>query len=375
MSSIRKIIWVLPHPTPYNVYLLNELGKRVAVPSEAVYRWSTLNNHPWTALPERKFAWRIAANPGGRDSALENQASTDESTLFIFAGWRDRTIFPVMRRRWWKHYPHAFWSDTPKVEGGIPRKLVNAVQRFFASRAIAMLATGTPAIENYAKIGIPREKLRNFPFIVDPDHFAKAIAIRRQRPVGSPCTFVLAARLIDSLKGQRVAIRALAVAKKTIPQTPLRLIIAGVGPDEAALRAFAAEQGVAAETSFRGWVEYDDIPALFGSADALVLPSRWDPFPVAVIEAMAAGLPVLGSSACGSVQERVVDGVNGFIHSATEFAVLAEHMVAIASSTEMRAMMEKNALATSRINGIEEAAEVVTSLLREIEMHDNRILE
>lgn len=374
MSSIRKIIWVLPHPTPYNVYLLNALQERIGVACEAVYRWPTLRNHPWSALPDRKFVWRIAGTPGGRDRTLERIAAAEKDTLFIFAGWRDRTIFPLVLRRWRTGLPYAFWSDTPKLRGGVPRKILNAVQRFFTSRAIAMLATGAPAIENYAKIGIPRARLRNFPFIVDPEHFARALEIRHEKPAG-PVTFVLPARLIDHLKGQRVAIRALAAAKRALPSNELRLVLAGIGPDEAALRAFAADQDVANETYFRGWVEYDDIPALFGSADALVLPSRWDPFPVAVIEGMAAGLPVLGSSACGSVQERVVDGINGFIHPVAEYEVLAEHMVSIAKSPELRATMEKNALATSRIRGIEEAAQVITSLLREIEAQDSDLIE
>lgn len=330
-----------------------------------------LPSHPWSALPDRKFDWRIAAIPGGRDRVLEEQASTDDCTLFIFAGWRDRTIFPILLRRWWNRLPYAFWSDTPKVSGGFARKAVNEVQRFFTTRASAMLATGTPAINNYAAMGVLKTKLRNFPFIVDPAHFARAISVRTARPTGTRTTFVLPARLMDSLKGQRVALQALATAKAKRPDIQLRLILAGTGPDGQSLRGYAEQLGISDAVDFRGWVEYDDVPALLGEADALVLPSRWDPFPVAVIEAMAAGLPVLGSAACGSVQERVVDGVNGFIHTVGDYDRLAGDMVAIASSSELREKMGKNALATSRARGIDEAANVITSLLHEIQATDS----
>ncbi len=334
-----------------------------------------LPNHPWSALPERNFTWRIAATPGGRDPALEQQASREEEVLFIFAGWRDRTIFPVLLRRWWNRLPYAFWSDTPKVSGGVARRVLNAVQRFFTKRAAALLATGAPAIRNYTAMGVKRAKLRNFPFIVDPAHFARALTIRANRAPGSPVTFVLPARLLDSLKGQRVAIQALATAKAKIPNISLRLVLAGAGPDGEMLREMAAQLGVSEQIDFRGWVEYEDVPALLGEADALVLPSRWDPFPVAVIEGMAAGLPILGSSECGSVQERVVEGVNGFIHAVADSDRLAENMICIASLESQRETMQMNALATSRNLGIDEAARVINSLLHEIQTEDGTSAE
>lgn len=375
MRSIRKIIWVLPHPTPYNVYLLNALGERIAIPSEALYRWAVLPNHPWSELPERKFSWRIADNPGGRDAHLERLASSDDSVLFIFAGWRDKTIFPILVRRWRRRLPYAFWSDTPKVSGGVGRWLVNAVQMFFTGRALALLATGTPAIRNYSAMGVAQAKLKNFPFVVDPGHFARALAIRSKRAHESPVTFVMPARLMDYLKGQRVAIEAVAKSRARVPDVPLRLVLAGSGPDGAMLRELARRLGVAEQVEFRGWVEYEDVPAMLGEADALVLPSRWDPFPVAVIEGMAAGLPVLGSSACGSVQERVVEGVNGFIHTAGDSDQLAENMLAIATSSSLRGEMQNNALATSRNHGIAEAARVINSLLHLIQAGGNASAE
>ena len=96
-------------------------------------------------------------------------------------------------------------------------------------------------------------------------------------------------------------------------------------------------------------------------------------FVVAVIEGMAAGLPILGSSACGSVQERVVEGVNGFIHTVGDSDRLAENMVSIATSKQLREEMQKNSLATSSHRGIDEAAQVVNSLLSEIQASDDSI--
>jgi len=53
---VTRLLWVLQQPTPYNVYLLSQLGTRLGVPSEAVYRWPILMSHPWSALPARDFS-------------------------------------------------------------------------------------------------------------------------------------------------------------------------------------------------------------------------------------------------------------------------------------------------------------------------------
>jgi glycosyltransferase involved in cell wall biosynthesis len=361
MKPIRRIVWVLPHPTPYNIYLLNTLQDRLGIPMDCVYRYASLPSHPWTSLPARTFLHRTIVNPGGRDRQLEAIAGSDESALLIFAGWRDRTIFPALLNRRRRRLPHAFWSDTPKTGNGLARKVVNRMQVFFASRAVGFLATGQPAIEAYARMGIPSAKLVNFPFVVDPVHFAKATGIRSQ--AGSPLTFVLPARLVDSLKGQRVAIDALSEAQTALPDSVLKLVITGVGPDEQMLKQYAARSAVAKQIEFRGWTDYGEMPRLLGSAHALILPSRWDPYPVAVIEAMAAGLPVLGSSACGSAREMVRNGENGFIHDAGDSSQLAAHMVKLAGSPELLARLSRNALATSREWGAERAAAAVRELI------------
>lgn len=366
MTRIQRLVWVLPHPTPYNVYLLNELGDGLGVPSEAVYRWPSLPNHPWSKLPERRFQFREIANAGGRDSALEQLCATDEQALVVFAGWRDGTILPALIRRWRRGYPYAFWSDTPKVGGNPLRIALNRSQLFFIRRSAALLATGSPAIRNYLRIGVAPEKLKNFPFVVDPAHFAKAVHARDGRNTSAAVTFVLPARLIDKLKGQRVAIEALARAKAATSAN-IRLVLAGTGPDEKMLRDAARNLGVAEAVEFRGWVEYDAMPSVLGEADALVLPSHWDPFPVAVIEAMAAGLPVLGSNACGSVIERVSKGENGFVHAAGNSAQLSEHMRQIAESSDLRRRLGANALRTSREWSVDQNVSALKSVLGEVE--------
>ena len=64
-----------------------------------------------------------------------------------------------------------------------------------------------------------------------------------------------------------------------------------------------APKGVA----FRDWVSYEELPALYSSASAFVLPSSFEPWGLVVNEAMAAGLPVAVSEECGCAPDLVPD--------------------------------------------------------------------
>jgi len=221
-------------------------------------------------------------------------------------------------------------------------------------------------VERYLRMGIPTGKVDNFPFVVDPEHFGTAITLRASRTHDLDARFVTPARLIDGLKGHGVALDALRRVRALAPGKRVELVLAGLGADEARLRRRSQELGLTGAVRFAGWVEYPDVPALLGRADALVLPSWWDPYPVAVLEAMAAGLPVLGSDACGSVRERVVDGENGFVHSSGDAAALAQHMLTMIVSPETCLRMGRAALRTSRTCGIDHSVRVLRDVLTRV---------
>lgn len=85
------------------------------------------------------------------------------------------------------------------------------------------------------------------------------------------------------------------------------LVVAGDGEEREALEALAGPH-----TSFVGPLSRDAVLELFASADAAVLPSSWENFPHAVVEALAVGTPVIATRV-GGVPEVVEDGVNGLL--------------------------------------------------------------
>jgi glycosyltransferase involved in cell wall biosynthesis len=102
---------------------------------------------------------------------------------------------------------------------------------------------------------------------------------------------------------------ALAIA--ALPQLPgTTLAIVGDGPLRPALEQLAAEQGVADRVSFLG--VRPDARALMGAADVVVMPSRWEGLPLAALETLASGTPLVATSVRG-LRELVVDGENALL--------------------------------------------------------------
>lgn len=107
-------------------------------------------------------------------------------------------------------------------------------------------------------------------------------------------------------------------AMRSVPGRP-RLVIAGDGPLKAELQQQAERSGVGAE--FLGWIGPDDVPALVARAHVQVVPSRSEPQGVVVIEALAAGTPVIGARV-GGIPEMVHDGVTGWLVAPNDPAAL-----------------------------------------------------
>jgi glycosyltransferase involved in cell wall biosynthesis len=112
---------------------------------------------------------------------------------------------------------------------------------------------------------------------------------------------------------------------------PLRLEIYGVGALGEELQRQAREAGV--DARFHGFVS--DMRERLGELDVLVQPSRADNLPLAILEAMAAGLPVVGTRV-GGIPELVVDGETGLIVEPESPRPLAEALDALAQSAERR---------------------------------------
>ena len=116
----------------------------------------------------------------------------------------------------------------------------------------------------------------------------------------------------------------------------VRLTILGDGPLRPELQRLAAELGLGDRARFAG--EVHDVAARLAAADGFVLASTSEGMPVSVLEAMAAGLPVV-ASAVGGVPELVADGATGRLVAPADPAGLAAVLAELAEGRELRARL------------------------------------
>lgn len=141
---------------------------------------------------------------------------------------------------------------------------------------------------------------------------------------------------LDPQKGFPILVEAMSEVQKKCPQA--MLVIAGAGPQRDALEAQAYKLG----ERFRllGYVE--DIPTFMSALDIFVLPSLWEGLPHVVMEAMACGCPVVAAH-IGGVGELIQDGVTGRLVVPRSPSALAEAIIQLLQSPDLRAEMGRKA--------------------------------
>jgi glycosyltransferase involved in cell wall biosynthesis/predicted metal-dependent phosphoesterase TrpH len=150
---------------------------------------------------------------------------------------------------------------------------------------------------------------------------------------------VLYAGRLTSEKGIELLADAFAAARRQEPR--LHLVLAGGGPEEAALRSRLGEHA-----TFLGWLSGDDLPRAYASADAFLFASQTDTFGQVVLEAQASGLPVAAVD-IGGPASLISDGETGMLAgpSADE---LAAALLAIVWTPLLAQRLRKSALAAVR---------------------------
>jgi glycosyltransferase involved in cell wall biosynthesis len=166
---------------------------------------------------------------------------------------------------------------------------------------------------------------------IDVDRFRHAEQDLRSGLIGDlDRVVVLTLARLDFQKGLEYLIEA-------IPRVPGALfVIAGDGPDRSRLEAKARECGIGNRVVFLG--HRDDIPELLAACDIYVLPSLFEGLPVSVLEAMAAGKPVIATD-IGGTNEAVVPGVTGMLVAAADAGALAREIDRLVHDPERRAAM------------------------------------
>ncbi len=265
------------------------------------------------------------------------EASCPETTVYYLGDY-----WPTLRSQWWDYWAApagngplalakrplgtlAAWRLGRDVEPalGLPHALfpTEFLRRAYEQAGLA------PARSAVVRGGV---NCRAFSSV---EHAREAVP-------GHPLRLLVAGRLVPD-KGIETAIEALAVLARDRGRTDCVLTIAGGGEEAhaSALRRLANALGVHGRVHFTGAVSHGEMPLLYAEHDVLVFPSTWgEPFGRVMVEAMAAGLPVL-AAAVGGVVEIVEDGRTGLVFEPGNARDLADRILRVADDADLRARL------------------------------------
>ncbi len=338
-----------PYREPFFVRLSETGGIALRVfylhSRDSLRNWSKDGEYPGEAVPcltpESLYSLPIlgAVNP-----SLNKRLAEFRPTCLIVYGHSYLSQFSVMRWAQRNGIPYLLRCDhTPenilKSRANRPVRWARTrtrVVRYFADRSAGALTIGIENDRFWAAQGIPPERRFFTPFAVRNEVFAEAAdrararkaELREERGIAPGRLLIFAGRFVAKKNLPRL-IEAMALASR---ENVVLLLVAD-GPQRREVEQAAAEHAPG-KVFFAPFGTQADLAKMYAMADGLVLPSLLDGWGLVVNEAMAAGLPVLVSTACGCAPDLVRPNENGFLFDPHRVDSIAGALMAFADLSE-----------------------------------------
>jgi glycosyltransferase involved in cell wall biosynthesis len=251
---------------------------------------------------------------------------------------------------------HGYTAENLKV------RVFEALDRRTLRSADAVVAVSEASRDALVASGVPAGRIRVVENAVDAARVrAEAAggreAVRAEWGVGARDLVVLALGRLSPEKGHRVLLDAFLA----LPPGSARLVLVGDGAERGALEARAPKDG---RVRFAGW--RTDAARCLGAADVFALPSLREGLPLAMLEAMAAGLPVVASRV-GGVPGALAEGACGLLVPPGDAGALAEALARLLGDPALcRRLGEAGAARVRERHGAEGQAAALEAVYRSI---------
>jgi glycosyltransferase involved in cell wall biosynthesis len=232
-------------------------------------------------------------------------------------------------------------------------------------RADRLIAVSQASARFCCLLGCPEKRITVVPNGVDLSCFngnLDAFVMREELNIGDEPLVVTASRLIKR-KNPNLLISAFAKVLKVVPDA--KLVIAGSGREQDNLSRQVKGLNIANSVFMVGGLAREQVAQLMAAADVFVLPSKMESFGLALLEASAAGVPVVCSNA-GGVPEVFQDGFNALLYPPGDDIAMAKAIIRLIQDRELAKTISANAVVTSRRFTWEIAAERTLRVYEEV---------
>ena len=217
-----------------------------------------------------------------------------------------RTLLACVYAKLHRRCRLLIWSEVTQITEEGRGALRMILRRFLAKNADGFLALGVGGVGYIRSLGVDSSKIFRIAYSTGLSAFLQ-IPIERHGPCA---TRLLFSGQLVARKGLAPFIEVLAEWAARHPERQIEFRLLGSGPERDSLAALPLPLNV--KLVFIGTVQYNQLPTVYAESGIFALPTLADTWAVAVNEALASGLPVLGSLHSQAVEEMVEDGRNGW---------------------------------------------------------------
>jgi glycosyltransferase involved in cell wall biosynthesis len=245
-------------------------------------------------------------------ASIEREIAAVAADVMIVLGWRSPLCRLAAESRAFRGVPKLFAFDMPFV-WSLRKILAPLVLRRYLNRFVGAFVPGERSAAYARHLGFPESRIDRGLIGLDTETAAQAARARRALP-RYPRRFLFVGRYA---REKRIDLLMAAYRRyRTAVHDPWSLTCCGMGPEAGRLRGVAGVED-------RGFVQPSGMGEVLATHGAFVLASDYDPWPFVIAEAVAAGLPVVCTAACGNSVELVRSYFNGRVVGPGDEAGLA----------------------------------------------------
>ncbi len=283
-----------------------------------------------------------------RNKVYEALDTIKPDAVFV-AGWSTRVSIVALDWCSRKRIPSIIMSDSTEIDK-VRYRWKELIKRRILKMSSAMFVAGSLHAAYAEKLGMRKSQISVGYDVVDNQHFHDGANkarihdnLNRQKYSLPPRYLLCCARFVEK-KNHIQMLRAFELYKKKNLSDDIHLVLVGGGILDSEIRSFVHSNNLDASVHIKGFQSYDDMPVLYGLAEALILPSVEEQWGLVVNEAMACGLPILLSSHCGCAVDLVRDGHNGFIFDPYDVESIARSLSKFCSRATDKILMSNISL-------------------------------
>ena len=249
------------------------------------------------------------------ETLIQTMVQSEQPDVVVLCGWLHSAYRQLVTHPSSKDIAFVMGMDTPWWDTW-KQKFAPLALRSYLSHIDRVVVTGERSWQYARRLGFSSSTIMRGMYGIDFDAWSPLLQQRQAQPW--PRSFLFVGRYVQ-VKAIDVLIEAYRAYRNQV-QEPWPLVCCGQGD-------LAIELEDQPGIVNRGFVQPQDMPSIWRDAGALILPSRFDPWPLVIVEAAASGLPIVCTEVCGSSVEVIRPWYNGLLVPEDHVAALTKALL------------------------------------------------